>query len=90
VKNQLVKAITQSFQSELRGYVEDIRAKAEEVQGDIQLAKAQCDRMEQQLQTTERQDASNHRKRLMAWTSKATGEMKGLQAQRRRNESGWE
>nr|RBQ92847.1 hypothetical protein FVER53263_01723 [Fusarium verticillioides] len=87
LKNQLVKAITQSFQSELRGYVEDIRAKAEEVQGDIQLAKAQCDRLEQQLQTTERQDASNHRKRLMAWTSKATGEMEALQAQRRRNES---
>ncbi|KAF5975896.1 heterokaryon incompatibility protein het-E-1 [Fusarium coicis] len=73
--------------SELRGYVEDIRAKAEEVQGDIQLAKAQCDRVEQQLQTTERRDASNHRKRLMAWTSKATGEMEALQAQRRRNES---
>ncbi|RBR11157.1 hypothetical protein FVER53590_01723 [Fusarium verticillioides] len=87
LKNQLVKAITQSFQSELRGYVEDIRAKAEEVQGDIQLAKAQCDRLEQQFQTTERQDASNHRKRLMAWTSKATGEMEALQAQRRRNES---
>ncbi|KAF5585825.1 hypothetical protein FPANT_7379 [Fusarium pseudoanthophilum] len=87
LKNQILKAITQSFQSELRSYVEDIRAKAEEVQGDIQLVKAQCDREEQQLQTTERQDASNHRKRLMAWTSKATGEIEALQAQRRRNES---
>ncbi|KAF4958429.1 hypothetical protein FGADI_2351 [Fusarium gaditjirri] len=85
LKNQLLKAITQSFQSEIRKYVEDIRARAEEVQDDIQLVKAQRDHEEQQLQTTERQEATNHRKRLLAWTSKSTTEMEALQAQRRRN-----
>ncbi|KAH7168411.1 hypothetical protein DER46DRAFT_552130 [Fusarium sp. MPI-SDFR-AT-0072] len=81
LKNQLLKAITQSFQSEIRNYVDDIRAKAEEVQGDIQLVKAQCDREEQQLQMTERQEATDHRKRFMAWAA----EMEVFQAQRRRN-----
>ncbi|VZI10230.1 unnamed protein product [Fusarium fujikuroi] len=81
LKNQLLKAITQSFQSELRSYVEDIRAKAEEVQGDIQLVKAQCDREEQQLQTTERKEATDHRKRFRAWAA----EMEIFQAQRRRD-----
>ncbi|PCD32692.1 hypothetical protein AU210_008935 [Fusarium oxysporum f. sp. radicis-cucumerinum] len=87
LKNQLLKAITQSFQSELRSYVEDIRAKAEEVQGDIQLVKAQCDREEQRHQNTERQEATNHRKRMLAWTSKSTTEMEALHVQRRRNAS---
>ncbi|KLO83775.1 Uncharacterized protein LW93_559 [Fusarium fujikuroi] len=81
LKNQLLKAITQSFQSELRSYVEDIRAKAEEVQGDIQLVKAQCDREEHQLQTTERKEATDHRKRFRAWAA----EMEIFQAQRRRD-----
>ncbi|KAF9768249.1 hypothetical protein IL306_014477 [Fusarium sp. DS 682] len=91
VKAQILKAITQSFQSEIRNYVENIRAKAEEVKGDIELAKAQCDRDEQQLQTLERQEATNHRKRLLAWTSKSTTEIEVLKAQRRRNElgTGW-
>ncbi|KAH7227560.1 hypothetical protein BKA60DRAFT_123301 [Fusarium oxysporum] len=87
LKNQLLKAITQSFQSELRSYVEDIRAKAEEVQGDIHLVKAQCDREEQQHQNTERQEATNHRKRMLAWTSKSTIEIEALHVQRRRNAS---
>ncbi|KAF4497980.1 hypothetical protein FAGAP_5839 [Fusarium agapanthi] len=81
LKNQILKAITQSFQSELRSYVEDIRAKAEEVQGDIQLVKAQCDREEQQLQTTERKEATDHRKRFKAWAA----EMEIFQAQQRRD-----
>ncbi|KAG4258041.1 hypothetical protein FPRO03_02996 [Fusarium proliferatum] len=81
LKNQILKAITQSFQSELRSYVEDIRAKAEEVQGDIHLAKAQCDREEQQLQTTERKEATDHRKRFRAWAA----EMEIFQGQRRRD-----
>ncbi|KAF5647479.1 hypothetical protein F52700_1339 [Fusarium sp. NRRL 52700] len=80
-KNQILKAITQSFQSELRSYVEDIRAKAEEVQGDIQLVKAQCDREEQQLQMTERKEATDHRKRFRAWAA----EMEIFQAQIRRD-----
>ncbi|RKL44968.1 hypothetical protein BFJ72_g3618 [Fusarium proliferatum] len=81
LRNQILKAITQSFQSELRRYVEDIRAKAEEVQGDIHLAKAQCDREEQQLQTTERKEATDHRKRFRAWAA----EMEIFQGQRRRD-----
>ncbi|KAF5590842.1 uncharacterized protein FSUBG_10706 [Fusarium subglutinans] len=81
LKNQILQAITQSFQSELRSYVEDIRAKAEEVQGDIQLVKAQCDREEQQLQTTERKEATDHRKRFRAWAA----EMEIFQGQRRRD-----
>ncbi|KAG5773051.1 hypothetical protein H9Q73_012286 [Fusarium xylarioides] len=81
LKNHILKAITQSFQSELRSYVEDIRAKAEEVHGDIQLVKARCDREEQQLQTTERKEATDHRKRFRAWAA----EMEVFQAQRRRD-----
>ncbi|KAF4440832.1 hypothetical protein FACUT_3150 [Fusarium acutatum] len=81
LKSQLLKAITQSFQSEMRNYVDDIRVKAEEVQGDIQLVKAQCDREEQQLQTTERKEATDHRKRFKAWAA----EMEIFQAQRRRD-----
>ncbi|KAF5581800.1 hypothetical protein FPCIR_9908 [Fusarium pseudocircinatum] len=81
LKNQILTAITQSFQSELGSYVENIRAKAEEVQGDIQLVKAQYDREEQQLQTTERKEATDHRKRFRAWAA----EMEIFQAQRRRD-----
>ncbi|KAF5264732.1 hypothetical protein FOXYS1_4470 [Fusarium oxysporum] len=80
-------SIKLTFLSELRSYVEDIRAKAEEVQGDIHLVKAQCDREEQQHQNTERQEATNHRKRMLAWTSKSTIEMEALHVQRRRNAS---
>ncbi|KAG5790870.1 hypothetical protein H9Q69_010065 [Fusarium xylarioides] len=81
LKNHILRAITQSFQSELRSYVEDIRAKAEKVHGDIQLVKARCDREEQQLQTTERKEATDHRKRFRAWAA----EMEVFQAQRRRD-----
>ncbi|KAG5664903.1 hypothetical protein KAF25_008637 [Fusarium avenaceum] len=83
--SKLLKALTKSFQTELRGYVENIRTKAEDVQAEISLTKAQYDREEQQLQTKERQDAANYRKRLLAWTSKSNNEMEELQAQRRRN-----
>ncbi|KAF4435897.1 hypothetical protein F53441_13405 [Fusarium austroafricanum] len=85
MKTQIIKAITQSFQSELRSYVDDIRAKAEGVQGDIQLAKAQCDREEQQLQSVERQEATDHRSSLLAWTSKFSADMQTLEAQRKQN-----
>ncbi|KAF5688668.1 hypothetical protein FDENT_4753 [Fusarium denticulatum] len=74
-------SIKLTFLSELRSYVENIRAKAEEVQSDIQLVKAQCDREEQQLQTTERKEATDHRKRFRAWAA----EMEIFQAQRRRD-----
>ncbi|KAF5617052.1 uncharacterized protein FTJAE_12808 [Fusarium tjaetaba] len=74
-------SIKLTFMSELRSYVENIRAKAEQVQGDIQLVKAQCDREEQQLQTTERKEATDHRKRFRAWAA----EMEIFQMQRRRD-----
>ncbi|KAL5588270.1 hypothetical protein FOBRF1_014798 [Fusarium oxysporum] len=78
------KSMTQSFQAELKMYVEDIRSKAEHVQRDIELVKAQYDREEQQLQTRERQVASDHRRNLFAWTSKATAEMRMLQLRGRK------
>ncbi|RKL49257.1 hypothetical protein BFJ70_g2182 [Fusarium oxysporum] len=70
--------------AELKTYVEDIRSKAEHVQRDIELVKAQYDREEQQLQTRERQVASDHRRNLFAWTSKATAEMRMLQLRGRK------
>jgi len=82
VKSQLWHAIAQSFQTELRTYVEDIRAKAENVQRDIELVKAKFDRDEQQLQTKERKEASDYRKHLMAWTSKYTAEISLFQARK--------
>ncbi|KIL92173.1 hypothetical protein FAVG1_04580 [Fusarium avenaceum] len=85
VTSKLLKALTNSFQTELRGYVENIRTKAEDVQAEISLTKAQYDREEQQLQTKERQDSATYRKRLLAWTSKSNNEMEELQAQGRKN-----
>jgi hypothetical protein len=58
------------------------------VQAEIGFTKAQYDREEQQLQTKERQDAANYRKRLLAWTSKSNSEAEALQAQKRRNAAG--
>ncbi|KAF4336873.1 hypothetical protein FBEOM_9253 [Fusarium beomiforme] len=85
LKNQFLKAITQSFQSELRTYVENIRSTAEEVQEDIQLVKTQCDRQEQKSQALERQEASDHRKWLKSWTasSRANTELLIVQQQRK-------
>ncbi|KAM0187004.1 hypothetical protein ACHAPA_002872 [Fusarium lateritium] len=85
VTSKLLKALTNSFQTEIRSYVEDIRAKAENVQAEIGLTKARYDREEQELQTKERQDATDYRKRLLAWTSRSNNEMEALQAQRMRN-----
>lgn len=85
VKSQLLRAITQSFQTEVRTYVEDIREKAEYVQRDIELVKARFDREEQKLQNKERKEASDYRKHLMAWTSKYTAEMNLFQARKSKN-----
>ncbi|KAI6775956.1 hypothetical protein HG530_002714 [Fusarium avenaceum] len=41
--SKLLNALTKSFQTELRGYTEDIRTKAENVQAEIGLTKAQYD-----------------------------------------------
>ncbi|KAF5019806.1 hypothetical protein F66182_8175 [Fusarium sp. NRRL 66182] len=84
IKTQVWKAITQSFQAELKVYVEDIRTKAEQVHGEIQLAKTHSDHEEQRLQTKERQAASSHRRQLLSWASKSGAEIKAIEAQRKR------
>ncbi|KAF5560434.1 heterokaryon incompatibility protein het-E-1, partial [Fusarium phyllophilum] len=77
--NQVWKAITGSFQTEIRTYVEDVKAKAEDAQCEIELAKAQADYQEQQQQTKERQNASDYRRQLSAWATKYSAAMKDLQ-----------
>ncbi|KAG5752155.1 hypothetical protein H9Q70_005209 [Fusarium xylarioides] len=77
--NQVWKAITGSFQTEIRTYVENVKAKAENAQCEIELAKAQADYEEQQQQTKERQNASDYRQQLSAWATKYSAAMKDLQ-----------
>ncbi|KAF5602530.1 hypothetical protein FPCIR_1871 [Fusarium pseudocircinatum] len=77
--NQLWKAITGSFQTEIRTYVENVKAKAENAQCEIELAKAQADHQEQQQQTKERQSASDYRQQLSAWATRYSAAMKDLQ-----------
>lgn len=69
-------AITQSFQSEIRGYVDDIKLKAEIVRDDIQLAKAQSDSEEHQLQAKARQKAEESHGRISSLLTKARSEMR--------------
>ncbi|KAM0351841.1 hypothetical protein ACHAPU_002354 [Fusarium lateritium] len=85
VKSLIWKSLTQSFRAELRGFVEDIRTKAENVQGDIELTKAHYDREEQQLQTKEREETGDYRKRMFAWTSRFATGMDAAEAQRRKD-----
>ncbi|KAF5964990.1 vegetative incompatibility protein het-E-1 [Fusarium bulbicola] len=77
--NQFWKAITGSFQTELKTYVDNVKAKAEDAQCEIELAKAQADYQEQQQQTKERQNASDYRQQLSAWATKYSAAMKDLQ-----------
>ncbi|PNP74360.1 hypothetical protein FNYG_12409 [Fusarium nygamai] len=46
--NQVWRAITCSFQAEIRSYVEKVKERAENAQSEIELAKAQADHHEQQ------------------------------------------
>lgn len=69
-------AITQSFQSEIRGYVDDIKSKAEIVRDDIQLAKAQSDSEEHQMQAKARQKAEESHGRISSLLTKARSEMR--------------
>ncbi|RSM05159.1 hypothetical protein CEP52_006410 [Fusarium oligoseptatum] len=64
IMSQAWMAMTQSFQGEIRGYVDEIKSKAEIVREDIQLAKAQSDRDEHQLQAKARQKAEESHKSL--------------------------
>ncbi|KAH7270955.1 hypothetical protein B0J15DRAFT_417086 [Fusarium solani] len=76
MKSQAWMAITQSFQSEIRGYVDDIKLNAEIVRDDIQLAKAQSDSEEHQLQAKARQKAEESHGRISSLLTKARSEMR--------------
>ncbi|RSL78210.1 hypothetical protein CEP51_008403 [Fusarium floridanum] len=76
MKSQAWMAITQSFQGEIRGYVDEIKSKAEIVRDDIQLAKAQCDIDEHQLQAKARQKAEESHGRISSLLAKARSEMR--------------
>ncbi|RSM01295.1 hypothetical protein CDV31_011425 [Fusarium ambrosium] len=76
MKSQAWMAITQSFQGEIRGYVDEIKSKAEIVRDDIQLAKAQCDSDEHQLQAKARQKAEESHGRISSLLAKARSEMR--------------
>ncbi|KAM0421036.1 hypothetical protein ACHAPT_011107 [Fusarium lateritium] len=76
MKSQAWMAITQSFQSELRGYVDDIKSKAEIVRDDIQLAKVQSDSEEQQQQAKARQKAEESRSLISSLLTKTRSEMR--------------
>ncbi|EXK27547.1 hypothetical protein FOMG_15790 [Fusarium oxysporum f. sp. melonis 26406] len=77
--NQVWRAITCSFQTEIRSHVENVKTKAENAQSEIELAKAQADCHEQQQQTEERQKASDYRQQLSTWATKYSAAMKDLQ-----------
>ncbi|KAJ4113659.1 hypothetical protein NW765_011265 [Fusarium oxysporum] len=77
--SQVWRAITCSFQAEIRSHVENVKTKAENAQSEIELAKAQADCHEQQQQTEERQKASDYRQQLSTWATKYGAAMKDLQ-----------
>ncbi|WJG36919.1 uncharacterized protein FOBCDRAFT_190521 [Fusarium oxysporum Fo47] len=77
--SQVWRAITCSFQTEIRSHVENVKTKAENAQSEIELAKAQADCHEQQQQTEERQKASDYRQQLSTWATKYSAAMKDLQ-----------
>lgn len=81
-------SLTQSFQSELRDYVDDIKSKAEIVREDIQLVKAQSDKEEQQLQAKARQKTEENQGVISAVLTKARLEMRLIGTQGIRNASG--
>nr|XP_036581868.1 nacht domain protein [Colletotrichum truncatum]KAF6790425.1 nacht domain protein [Colletotrichum truncatum] len=77
-KKQLLVVLSQSFQSEMRPFIDDIRLKAKDVKGEIALAKAQADHQEQVSQAEERRQAGKTRKELGKWFSQSGQEMQGL------------
>ncbi|RSL50405.1 hypothetical protein CEP54_011945 [Fusarium duplospermum] len=74
MKSQAWMAITQSFPGEMRGYVDEIKSKAEIVRDDIQLAKAQSDNEEHQLQAKARQKAEESHRSLSSLLRKVKSE----------------
>ncbi|KPM39248.1 hypothetical protein AK830_g7313 [Neonectria ditissima] len=82
------KALTQSFQSEVRSFVDDIKAKAEAVGQEIQLAKAQADHTEQKCQAEERKEAATSRKQLSSWFSKSKAELVRIEEKEKKQTAG--
>ncbi|KAI1123420.1 hypothetical protein F5Y10DRAFT_286241 [Nemania abortiva] len=75
----LASSLTKSFQSELGDHIRLIKNTAQEVDFEIELAKAQSDVEEQQLQRKERALALSHRSALASFISKSNAEI--LEAQ---------
>ncbi|KAH6871431.1 hypothetical protein B0T10DRAFT_591185 [Thelonectria olida] len=78
---QAAKALIMSFQSEMRQYIDDIKSKVEDVQRDIDLAKAQSDHEEHNMQAKERQQASAIRIQVLARLSKYGNQLAKVEKQ---------
>ncbi|KAF4340446.1 hypothetical protein FBEOM_5631 [Fusarium beomiforme] len=85
-KKQALKALTNSFQSEIRTYVDDIKSKAEDVAQEIQLAKAKSDHHEQKLQGEERREAASSRKQFLALMSRSRSDIRQIKEQGKKQE----
>ncbi|RYC79361.1 hypothetical protein BFJ63_vAg17756 [Fusarium oxysporum f. sp. narcissi] len=85
-RKQALKALTNSFQSEIRTYVDDIKSKAEDVAQEIQLAKAKSDYHEQQLQGKERTEAASSRKQFLALMSRSRSDIRQIKEQGKKQE----
>ncbi|KAI3334596.1 hypothetical protein F4824DRAFT_501852 [Ustulina deusta] len=78
-KIHLVNSVTKSFQSELENHIRLMKDAAREVSFEVQLAKAQSDVGEQQLQRQERTLALSHRLALTSFISKSNDEISDAQ-----------
>ncbi|KAK6212040.1 hypothetical protein QIS74_09994 [Colletotrichum tabaci] len=83
-QQQILGAVVQSFHGEMKPYVDDVRSKAELVQIEISLAKAQEDQKEHLSQAEERRQAAETRKGLARWFSQSEKQVGRL---RRANET---
>ncbi|KAH6889389.1 hypothetical protein B0T10DRAFT_487897 [Thelonectria olida] len=69
------RALTQSFQTEISSFVDDIKLKVKDVGQEIHLAQVQADHQEHQLQAQERKDASESRGKFYSLIEKSKQEM---------------
>ncbi|KAH0440651.1 hypothetical protein CcaCcLH18_02321 [Colletotrichum camelliae] len=77
-KQQLLAALSQSFQTEMRPLVDDIRASAKRVMEEVELAQAQATHQEQVLQSQERQMAGKSRREVSRWFAKSDKDIQKL------------
>ncbi|KAH6994835.1 hypothetical protein EDB80DRAFT_727985 [Ilyonectria destructans] len=77
-KTHAWKALTQFFQSEMRPFTDEIRARGEDVKEEFGFAKAQSDSTEQSLQAAEREEAVNGRKQISSWFSESKQNLQTL------------